>query len=465
MVIGMARLGNQALIWVGRRQHPIWLLIFRLVAGLQAKLAASDFSRNVSVMLVGTVLGQAMSVLLAPALTRLYTPEQFGALGVYMSTLNILVVVAAVRYEIPMPTARTLVEVVNLLALSAIALVLTTGTLAVVTTLLPRSVLVSAGVAGLDDYRLLLPVGFAFLGAYYILVYYATWAHEFGAISRTRISQGLTGPLSQIIMGLLGLGAGGLAAGFVIGQSSGTLLLFNRMVIRRAAMLREISPRRMLKVAWQHRAFPLVSSWAGLVDMAGAGQLVYILAAVLYPGPVAGYMFIAERVVARPLQMFSTSLLTVFMAEIGKTMNSDPALLRKRFLQVTSKQLMVGAAWVLVIDTAAVLTFPVVFGISWAAAVPFVLVLSIAYLINSVLASVGHTLQLLKRQKLAAIWQVSRVTAVCLGFVISVHLGLSAFHAICIYSAIQVVACCILFVLMRASIDQLRPTFPVETAA
>jgi O-antigen/teichoic acid export membrane protein len=451
------RLATQTLDWVGRRRHPLWQLMFRLVAGMQAKLAASAFSRNVSVMLVGTMLGQAMSVLLAPALTRLYTPEQFGALGVYMSTLNILVVVAALRYEIPMSTARTPVEVVNLLALSGCVLVVTTGALAVATTFIPRSVLASAGVGGLDDYRLLLPVGFAFLGAYYIMLYYATWAQEFAAISRTRISQGLSGPLSQIVMGLLGLGAGGLAAGFVIGQSSGTLLLFNRMVVRRAAMLKEISPRRMLQVAWQHRGFPLISSWAGLIDMAGAGQLVYILAAVLYPGPVAGYMFIAERVVARPLQMFSTSLLTVFMAEIGRTMNSDPALLRRRFLQVTSKQLMVGVAWVVVIDTAAVLAFPIVFGISWADAVPFVLVLSIAYLINSVLASVGHTLQVLKRQKLAAAWQVSRVTAVCLGFAVSVHLGFSAFHAICIYSAIQVVACCILFVLMRASIDRLRP--------
>jgi O-antigen/teichoic acid export membrane protein len=465
MAGGVARLGNQTLDWIGRRRHPFWRLVFRLVAELREKLAASAFSRNVSVMLIGTMLGQAMSVLLAPALTRLYTPEQFGALGVYMSTLNILVVVAALRYEIPMSTARTPVEVVNLLVLSGVILVFTTSALAVVTTFIPRSVLAAAGVGGLDDYRLLLPVGFAFLGAYYIMLYYATWAQEFAAISRTRISQGLSGPLSQIVLGLLGLGAGGLAAGFVIGQSSGTLLLFNRMVIRRMAMLREVAPRRMLRVAWQHRGFPLISSWAGLIDVAGAGQLVYILASVLYPGPVAGYMFIAERVVARPLQMFSTSMLTVFMAEIGRTMNSDPALLRRRFLQVTSKQLMVGLAWVLVIDIAAVLAFPIVFGISWADAVPFVVVLSIAYLINSVVASVGHTLQVLRRQKLAAAWQVGRVLAVCLGFVVAVHLGLSAFHAICIYSAIQVVACCVMFLLMKISIDQLRVAIPAGVAS
>ena len=81
----------------------------------------------------------------------------------------------------------------------------------------------------LASYRFLLPIGFVCLGSYYVMVAAATWLGAFQQIARTRISQGLSGPISQIGLGLLGAGAPGLAIGFVIGQSSGTFLLLSRV--------------------------------------------------------------------------------------------------------------------------------------------------------------------------------------------------------------------------------------------
>jgi hypothetical protein len=59
----------------------------------------------------------------------------------------------------------------------------------------------------------------------------------------TRISQGLSGPLSQFGLGLLGFGAPSLVTGFVIGQSSGTFLLFSRVDPRSPGVLAAISWR------------------------------------------------------------------------------------------------------------------------------------------------------------------------------------------------------------------------------
>ena len=264
---------------------------------------------------------------------------EFGTLGVAMSWLNILVVFAALRYEIPLATARTDLEAANLLAVCAVALVLTTGALATLVAVVPDRWLAAIGLAPLASCRLLLPVGYAGLGSYYVMLHHATRAQDFRAIASTRIAQGLSGPLSQIAMGLLGWGAGGLAAGTIIGQCSGTLLLANRTVLRRPGALCGIAPRAMRGIAWRHRGFPLIAAWAGMIDIAGTGQLVYPLVTAFYPGPVVGYILLAERVVARPLQMLSTSLLTVFMAEAGRLLDRDPARLRQRFRQVTSRQL------------------------------------------------------------------------------------------------------------------------------
>jgi O-antigen/teichoic acid export membrane protein len=48
-------------------------------------------------------LGQAITVLVSPILTRLYTPEDFGVFGVYASILGIVTVVASLRYEYALP--------------------------------------------------------------------------------------------------------------------------------------------------------------------------------------------------------------------------------------------------------------------------------------------------------------------------------------------------------------------------
>ncbi len=61
----------------------------RLNARLGAKLAKGSFSHNVLLMFIGTAIGQMGSVILSPALTRIYSPEEFGVLGIYMMVLSV----------------------------------------------------------------------------------------------------------------------------------------------------------------------------------------------------------------------------------------------------------------------------------------------------------------------------------------------------------------------------------------
>jgi O-antigen/teichoic acid export membrane protein len=441
--------------WLQRREHPLMQAGAARLLRLEEAFRSSAFSRNVSKMLIGTVVGQMLSVLLSPVLTRIYSPPDFGTLSVYMSMLNILVGIAAFRYEIPMSTSVTEEAAINMLALCMGLLLFTTTLLSLAAFLLPEDLFVTVGLRNLQGARLLVPIGFGFLGGYHVLAYYATREQDFDSIARTRINQGISGPTSQIGLGVLGCGTVGLTIGFIIGQSSGTLLLFKRLILNRLSSLRLVSLHRVRQEAWRHRAFPMISSWANLIDTAGAGQLVYVLVAIYYPGSVAGYMFIAERVVARPLLMVSTSLLTVFMGEMAHTLNTNPKLLRRRFLQVSSRQFLFGAAWIIVADLAATLALPVIFGSDWADATPYLATLSVVYLVNSVIGSVNYTLQVLGKQAVAAVWQVGRVAAICLGFVISSRYALAAIDAIAIYATIQVMACTILFIMMKLSVDRL----------
>ncbi len=414
-------------------------------------------------MLSGTIAGQSISLLLSPVLTRLYTPSQFGYLSVYSAVLLIFGVIAILGLELAIPIAATEAECAGLLALCGVALVGTTALTALLSWLISAQTLAAMSLGALDSYRWLLPIGFACLGGYYVMVAVATWAGAFKDIARTRISQGLTGPISQIILGILGGGTPGLVMGYVIGQSSGTLLLFVRVVLRQRALLAAITWDGIVAAARRYAHFPLFASWSRVLEQAGAGTILFVLFSACYSPEIAGFMFLSDRVIARPLLMVSSSLLQVFTGEAGRAVNSDPTMLRRRFYQVVPLQALFAACWILLANAVAGWAFPLLFGAEWAAAIPYLRALSLAYLGLAVLHPVSTTLQMMEHQVMAAIWQVCRLIFVVVGVLIPWHLGASAVTTLWIASLIQTGCVALIFALMIVSIERL-PTRPAGSA-
>ena len=420
------------------------------------RLPIGGFAANVGFMLIGTVAGQAASVLLSPVLTRLYSPEQFGILSVYTSVLYMLGVVAALGFELAIPIARTESEFANLMLSSTLALFLMTGLVGIAAWLLPGSALDAIALTPLLDYRYLLPIGFLCMGGYYVVLAAATRQGAFGDIARTRISQGLSGPLTQIGLGLAGAGTPGLIVGFVIGQSSGTFLLLSRAVLRAGNLWSAVSWHEFCNTLRRYAHFPLFASWARLLDMAGSGPVFFLLLSTCYSSEVAGFLFLTERVIARPLLIISTSILQVFTGEAGRAVQSDPVGLHRRFWQVMPRHLLLSAAWILLANLAADRAFPVLFGEQWLASIPYLRAMSLGYLALVAMHPVSTMLQLMEHQVLAAGWQAGRLLAVGGAVLLAWYNGWSAVAALWCGSLAQAVACTIMLGLVAVSIHRLR---------
>jgi hypothetical protein len=308
---------------------------------------AEGFATRVAYMLTGTVRGQAVSVLLAPALTRIYLPVQFGYLGVCTAILAIIGVVAALGYELAIPIARSREELANLLAVSVGALIGLTALLALAVFLTPEGTLRLFWNDSPATFRLLLPLGFTCVGAYYVMVAVATRLQAFRYIASTRLSQGVSGPKPQIALGLLGTGTPSLIIGFVIGQSSGTFLLCSRVPLQTPGLLAGISLRCTRGVAWRYRQYPLFASWSKLLENAGTSPILFLLFAHFYSSEIAGFLFLTEHVIGRPLLTVSTSVLQVFTGEAGTAVHKEPERLRLRFHQVIPRQFLLSAGWIL----------------------------------------------------------------------------------------------------------------------
>jgi O-antigen/teichoic acid export membrane protein len=247
-----------------------------------------------------------------------------------------------------------------------------------------------------------------------------------------------------------------LLVGSILGQSAGTFGLFNAMFAGRTQLLKSITWSGMKAQAKRYRQFPLVASWAALIDAIGGSQLLYLLIGATYSARIAGFIFLAERVVSRPLAIIGTSILQVFVGEAGRTVQSDPAHLKKRFYQVVTRQAALAAVWILMANLIAWLLFPTLFGEEWRDAVPYLQAISLAYLAQATVLPVFHTLQILEKQSMAAVWQIGRLILTVGVFFGATALGLSTPLVITAYSVAQVIAAIVLLVMMAHSIQQVQ---------
>ena len=61
-------------------------------------IGRSQYKKNVLIMVVGRVAAQAIPILITPILTRLYSPNDFGVFGVFLTIISIVAMASNGRY-------------------------------------------------------------------------------------------------------------------------------------------------------------------------------------------------------------------------------------------------------------------------------------------------------------------------------------------------------------------------------
>lgn len=408
---------------------------------LRDRLSGDGLLRNAAMLFGGAAAGQALSLLAAPILSRVYSPAEFGVMATFLAIAMLLAPLSTLRYELALPLTRDDAEADGLIGL--IGLVLAVSGLTCLLVIGGLLAVDAGGVFdGLGPIALLLPLAMMSIGAYQAAAYEATRMTRFAPLTRSKLVQGVAGPLGQIVLGLLSFGTWGLAIGFILGQVASTVSLTRGLLLGRGEGAR-IRPTRagMRGLARRFRRFPQFASWAALANAGGMGQLAILLVAALYDPAVAGFLFLAERIVARPLLMVSSSVLQAYVGDIARQRDVAPSALRGRFRMIAALQFGVCAIWCGAAFLLTPLLLGPVFGAAWADGAGAIQAAALAYLAIYTLHPVYDTVQVLERPWLSAGWEVARLIAIGALFAGAVWTGLDVLSALYAYAALQLVFC------------------------
>lgn len=407
------------------------------------RFARSSFTRNVVVLAGGAALGQVITVLVSPVLTRLYSPEDFGIFGVYASILGLATVIASLGYEYALPLPEDDDVATSILVLCFLLLLWTTGLMILLVYGFSERVVTWANVPGLSRYLWLIPIGVFGTGTYQILNYWMVRKCDFSRIARTRVGRGISRAAIQVGIGFVHPGPLGLLLGHLAGETAGSVSLGLAVWKERRASFRSFRLQLIYKAGTKYRRFPIFSGSANLVNSLGS-QIPQLLLAAFYGAKVAGWFALGQRVIDIPLNIVVDSVHQVYFGEAARLPRDDLKAIRDLFLRLTARLALFGGLPIILICTLASWSFTFVFGADWERAGQYVLILGLMRAVRFIVTPLASTLNILERQELYLLQDGIRLILIAGAFFVAKMLGVSDFAAVGLYG-LSVVASTLFF--------------------
>lgn len=385
-------------------------------ASLPGMTAQRGFLRSILTLLTGATLAQALPLLAAPALTRLYSPADFGLFALFSGLMSNIAVMAGGRYEMAIVLPEDDDEALHLLALS---LLIAFGWMLL---LLPLSLVEETTIArvlGHPEVAHWLPVlavtVFA-VGCSQSLGCWANRRRRDGVMASSRFLQSGGTVGTQWLAGWAKFGAGGL----ILGQLLGTLLAAVWLAVdalrQGGHWLARLRWQQIKAVAWRYREFPTINAMHAFVTAFQETGALWVLS---HAGGASalGYYGLTIRVLKAPIGLVGGVVAQVLYQRIATVRHAGQAIAPL----VQQMVLMLGG--LAVVPVVILLLwgeplFALLFGAQWDAAGRYAQWLA-PYMLLYFVASPLSTLPLvLGRQRTAFAFAVVGILAYLLGLLI-----------------------------------------------
>lgn len=363
---------------------------------------------------IATGLGQLVALAAAPVLARLFSPEVFGPFAVANALALSLAVVAALRLDqaVTLPESdRDAIAVAG----AGLRVVLAGVAFGMVLVAVFGNPLAVALGGDRELARLLfwVPVVSGLMGGYLVLSQLAIRHRLYSAIAQRNLLQSLATIGLQLLAGVLGLGAHGLAASLAVGQLVGVVMVSRSLRSRGQHVLQTPGWHVVFS---RYRRFPLVLAPSGAVNALGLHAPV-LLASALLGAHVAGLLGMTQRVLLVPVALVGIAISQVFLGEFTAAKRSGSGRPTDIFLRASRRLLVVG----IIVGATLILSgpwlFKTVLGPDWSEAGDYAQVLALAVAGQMVSSPLSQVIFVMGRIWWQAAWDVGRLIVVTGGMV------------------------------------------------
>lgn len=289
------------------------------------RITKSELTKNSAKLLSANVVAQAIGLLVYPLLTRLYTPDDFGLLNLFLSIGGVLVLLSTAEYQYAIVLPKKDEDARACFHIGF-------GILIGITILCAISAVFSPQIArlfkapALADYYPLMCVFVFCSGLWTLLNYWYIRHKQFGAVSGYQLTQSIGNAGFKYGFGC----ADWLRSGLIVSTILGPIIALTTSICRH--FKRDIVPlfvfdkQHCRAMAKQYANFPKFSLPRALINNFSSNLPILLLTPFFGLAEI-GYFGMALTLAFRPINMISGSLYQVFFQRTSEQVQNRQSIL------------------------------------------------------------------------------------------------------------------------------------------
>lgn len=289
----------------------------------------TEFATNVLTLMTGTAIAQAIPIAISPILTRIYSPDDFGVLGLYMAIVSIIAVAAAGRYEMAIMLPKKDEDALNIVALSVIITFFVSLLVLLLVIIFQNSLIYlfvrkfqNVTVSEIRFLLYIIPVSIFFISLYQIFNYWSTRQKTFKRNATAKVSQSVMYSASALGLKMITKGSAGLVIGNLSGYITAAMVLTLKILRNLKNYLPFINKASIKENARKYKAFPIVNAPPAVLSSMQTHGILFITAYFFSSFVVGCYSFVV-RIMHIPIELIGSSMYQVFYQKASTLYNNN----------------------------------------------------------------------------------------------------------------------------------------------
>jgi len=370
----------------------------------------SDFSKNTLILVSGTIAAQAIPLALHPFLRHIYTPEDFGAMAVFLGIFSMVTIVSALRYEATIVLPKENSEAANILVLTFIISFIFNMLMMLVLLVFKTPIVDFIGLPlKYANFIFLLPITSFLFSLYQSMNYWLIRQKAFKASSINKIVRRTVEGSVQLAMGLLKV-PGGLFAGDFLGNFSNVISGI-RQIYKNNFSTNTISKQQLSYVLKKYIDYPKFNVIPTLLSSA-ASLLPFLFINKFYSTEAVGYLDLSRMVLSIPLIFISATIAQVLFQQITEKKHQELSI-KKDLKNISYLLLAIIAFEALVLFLFGDNLFQLIFGEHYVISSIYSKILIFSFSLNFITSTFSSVYITFNKIRLNSIWQVAYFISIC----------------------------------------------------
>ncbi len=377
--------------------------------------------KNTSIMLSGRFFAQAVPILLTPLFTRIYSPEEFGYFGAYVTIVSIIAMLSNGRYCLAIMLPKEQEKAKKLVWISILLTCLSTIVFVILLLFFGDSIFKVLNISLLYNYLWILAASVLFIGVYEAFFYYFLREKRYKEIAINIIVQAGFLVITRLGSGFLGYTEGGLMYSYLASYLAGTILFVIMLRKDILPFFKENTKESIFELMRVYSKFPKFSLFADLL------KNFTFLSPNLFLNKVfgavsAGYYSLSDKILGSPVWFLTSSFGDVLKQEASEQYREKGSCVE--VVKQTSKTLfLIGIIPFALLFIFAPLLVPFVFGAQWEPAGQYIRIFTLMYFTRFVVDPITDVLYVIEKQQIKIWFELMKLASLLIGFTVGFFSG------------------------------------------